>query len=496
MNFFRNLFSVTPQKPDPQTKGIISLFFDTNKKNYTVIKLDSEDLTCDNILYLYGEKIKQQISRTGSSDLNDYDFILFDTSNPYTQIKLTPESKPLRYIFTLNQNLGFINRNPPKQKTINVKSKIQNEAIIASTRKALNPSKNEVIFSCEIMRYNTKKKKFSKKKASLSDSELVITSSDKKPMISISNIVEINYTLTDASGDLKNIIQEDNIIEIVLKGTKNFYIFRSRSKSDYDNWKSNLEYVLQKRNARLLDDSFTIAIKKSQSSICSSYLEVIEQCMSFNSLLLIDDVRKMLFNSFPERLYTDIIEYTIEYKYNHYLAKYIESWCSFKMIISQLKADIESEEKKEKLSLVISQDKIDYYQQLGKDTNDLLSKVYNSSGSIETQLKDGIKNMLKFDLFDGLYENILKLITPVYKQYFNWDNDNNKKEEEGKNKNRKKNEISLEQVLTHYFLKNYIFAHQIFLNLNEVPEVIKNISPAPAPAPASINNSTETKETK
>ena len=495
MNFFRNLFSTTPQKQDAQVKGLISLFFDLNKKNYTAIKLESEELTCDNILYMYGEKIKQQISRTGSSDLNDYDFILFDSLNPYTQIKLTPESKPLKYIFSLNQNLGFISKNPPKEKKINVMSMIQNESNIASAKKASNPSKNEIIFSCEIMRYNIKKQKFSKKKASLSDNEFIITSSVKKPMISISNIERINFTLTEASGDLKNIIKEDNIIEILLKSKHQVYIFRSKHKSDYDNWKANFEYVLRKRNDRLLDSSYNNIINDYQNCLSKSYVDVLNRCMSFNTILYIDDIRKMLFNAFPERLYTDIIDYTIEYKYNHYRYKYIESWCSFKMIISQLKADNESEEKKEKLSLVINQDKIDYYQQLGKDTNDLLSNVYKSSNSIETDLKDGIKNMLKFDLFDDLYENILKVITPVYKSYFSWKNDNNsnkKGKEEEPDNNSQRSEISFEYMLTHYFLKNYLFAPQIFLNLNAVPEKIKD----PTPAPVSINNSTETRETK
>ena len=145
---------------------------------------------------------------------------------------------------------------------------------------------------------------------------------------------------------------------------------------------------------------------------------------------------------------------------------------------------------------MINQDKIEFYQQLGKDTNDLLSNVYKSSNSIETDLKDGIKNMLKFDLFDDLYENILKVLTPVYKSYFSWKNDNNsnnkKDKEEEQDNNSQRSEISFEYVLTHYFLKNYLFAPQIFLNLNAVPEIIKDSTPAPV----SINNSTETKETK
>lgn len=82
-------------------------------------------------------------------------------------------------------------------------------------------------------------------------------------MAKIKDIEKINFTQTEASSHIKlNDTEKDKIIEIVLRSGKLFYLFRVKRSNEYHNWQNQFNYMLQKRNAMLLDEAFSNSILK------------------------------------------------------------------------------------------------------------------------------------------------------------------------------------------------------------------------------------------
>ena len=479
MNFFRTLFTGSASKPEPAiVNGMTSLYIDSERKNYISIAID-ERTTCEKLLKGQANKTKicsKLASFYGDANIDNYVLVLYNPSNPYSQQKLSSNCVPYKLINETGNVLILLNKeNKPKRV-----SSYYNDNNSTIYKKKKENLKYEFVYYGEILRYSEKNKKFTKKKCGITDNEFIIASSKKQPMVKIKDIDKINYTTTNASSHIKlNDQEKDNLIEIVLRNGKLFYLFRVRRNGDYQNWKNQFTYMLLKRNAQVLDESFNNSITDNVNKLNERYNYLVEHCYSVKDIIQIDDIRNMFFNLFPERLFTDIIKCIIEYKYNHYHYKFIEQWAQFKVMINYLKIDSgipngNNNESDSKILTVISAEKLSEIKTLAAEVNDMV--------------KNGIdfntisKEKLKFDLFDELYDNIVeRVLSPIYEQNFTLCEDDvcNKKKngvnttsqviEENKSNghssgssNQKK---SIEKIMSHYYIKNSSFNAKSFIDL-------------------------------
>ena len=480
MNFFRTLFTGSSSKPEPSIiNGMTSLYIDSERKNYISIAID-ECMTCENLLKGHANKTKivsKLASLYGDANIENYVIVLYNPNNPYMQQKLSLNCRPYKLINETGNVLILLNKeNKPKRVSM-----YTNENNSTIYRKKKENLKYEFVYSGEILKYSEKKKKFTKKRCGITDNEFIITSSKKQPMVKIKDIEKINYTTTNASSHIKlNDQEKDNLIEIVLRSGKLFYLFRVKRNGEYQNWQNQFNYMLFKRNALLLDESFNNSITDNVNKLNDKYNYLIEHCYSVKDIIQIDDIRNMFFNLFPERLFTDIIKCIIEYKYNHYHYKFIEQWAQFKVMVNYLKIDSgipnwNNNEIDSKILTVISVEK--------------LAEIKTLAAEVNEMVKNGIdftiisKEKLRFDLFDELYDNIVeRVLSPTYEQNFTLceDDDASTKKKNGVNttsqviaentsnehysgsSNQKK---SIEKIMSHYYIKNSSFNTKSFLDL-------------------------------
>ena len=91
MNFFRTLFTGGASKPETSIiNGVMPLYIDSERKNSINVIIE-ERTTCE-------ELIKGQVNKTkiesklaflyGDANTDNYNLVLFNASNPYTQQKL------------------------------------------------------------------------------------------------------------------------------------------------------------------------------------------------------------------------------------------------------------------------------------------------------------------------------------------------------------------------------------------------------------------------
>lgn len=477
MYFFRTLFTGSTPKPEPTIiNGMTSLYLDSERKNLLYISIE-EKTTCEDLLKCQANKTKIEsklASLYGDANTENYDLVLYNPSNPYSQQKLDKKCRPYKMINETNSVLILLNKaNKPKR--VSMYYNDNNSNVYRRKKENL---KYEFVYSGEMQKFSEKKKKFTKKKCGITDCEFIITSSKKQPMVKIKDIDKINYQLTKASSHIKLSDQEnDNIIEIVLKSGKLFYLFRVKRNSDYQNWQNQFDYMLLKRNALMLDETFNTSISANISKLNDIYNNILEHCYSVRGIIQIDDIRNMFFNLFPEKLFTDIIQCIIEYKYNQYHYKFIEQWAQFKMMLSHLKIDSISNgnatEIENKLSAVISLDK--------------LSEIRTLAQEINTMVRNGVdfntisKEKLKYDLFDELYENIIdKILSPIYDKNFTFCNIESNKRKNVVNttskvkaeniseiKSSDSSNKSIEKIMSHYYIKNINFTSKSFLDLKK-----------------------------
>ena len=186
----------------------------------------------------------------------------------YSTQEIPTHFKPYKLINETNCVLILLNKdNKPKRVSMYYN---ENNSIIYKKKK--EKFKFEFVFSGEIHKYSEKKKKFIKKKCGITNTEFIVASSKKQPMAKIKDIEKINFTQTEASSHIKlNDTETDKIIEIVLRGGKLFYLFRVKRSSEYHNWQNQFNYMLQKRNAMLLDESFSNSIFDNLTKLSEKY---------------------------------------------------------------------------------------------------------------------------------------------------------------------------------------------------------------------------------
>lgn len=491
MQFFRNLFSSAPVKTEQNIiNGIVPVFFDTNKQNFVSVQIEDKT-TCADLLTANRKKIETKIlTLYGDSDLTNFSFSLYVPSNKFSQLKLQPLSRPLRLIIDTNNILLFTN----KEKTIKELTVNMNISSSSPVKKKNQQIKYDFIYTGDILRFSTKHNRLSKKKAGINENVFVITSSKKQPqpMVNINDIDKINYTLTESSAEYQSHLKDDEkdfIIEIILKDGKLFSLFRCRRQSDFNNWKSYFNDVIERRDDQILDAKFSNDISTVLNVLSGQYQLILEKCFSLKTLLELEDARRIFLNLLPERLYSDIMQSIIEYKKFHETNRYIDIWCSFKMMLNLLKADGSNGiEDDDKLKQIITKEKITEIKKVAKDINEILAKLNSDSNDYENDLNNSIKNVLSYELFDDLYDNIVNIVlAPIYEKFYSLETVSNisKKKKNGVNttsqviennngdnsstitqsNEKEMKERSLEKIMSHYFIKSSPFNMGNFINL-------------------------------
>ena len=489
MQFFRNLFSSAPVRTEQSViNGVVTVFFDTNKQNFVSVQIEDKT-TCAELLSANRKKIETKIlTLYGDNDLTNFSFSLYNPSNQFSQLKLDASCRPLRLIIDTNNILLFTNKERKiKELTVNMSM-----APSSSVKKKNQPIKYDFLYTGDIFKFSTKHNKLSKKKVGINENVFVITSSKKQPQptVMINDIDKINYELTTASAEYQQHLKDDEkdfIIEIILKDGKLFALLRCRRQSDFNNWQSYFNEVIEKRNDKILDEKFSNEISSLLNGISGQYQSILEKCFTLNGLLELEDARRIFLNIISDRLFSDLIHTIIEYKKFHETNRFIDIWCSFKMMLNLLKADVPNGiEEDDKLKKIITQEKLSEIKKVAKDINDILGKLNADSNDYENDLNNSIKKVLSYTLFDELYDNIVKMVlTPIYEKYYSVDRVANaaKKKKNGVNTTSQviedndclstitgsdEKEIkdgSIDKIMAHYFIKSSPFNVNNFSNL-------------------------------
>lgn len=488
MQFFRNLFSSAPVKTEQSVmNGVVPVFFDTNKQNFVSVQIEDKT-TCDELLSANRKKIETKIlTLYGDSDFTNFYFSLYNPSNQFSQLKLDSSCRPLKLIVDTNNILLFTNKDRKiKELTVNL------SIAPSSPVKKKNQIKYDFLYTGDIFKFSKKHNKLSKKKAGINENVFVITSSKKQPQptVMINDIDKINYEMTIASSEYQLHLKDDErdfIIEIILKDGKLFALLRCRRQSDFNNWQSYFNYVIGKRNDKILDEKYSNEIASLLTGISGQYQSILDKCFTLNSLLELEDARRIFLNIISDRLFSDLIHTIIEYKNYHEMNRCIDIWCSFKMMLNLLKADVPNGiEEDDKLKKIITQEKISEIKKVAKDINDILGKLNADSNDYENDLNNSIKKVLSYNLFDELYDNIVKMVlTPIYEKYYSVDRiaNESKKKKNGVNTTSQviedndcssmitssdEKEIkdgSIDKIMAHYFIKSSPFNVNNFINL-------------------------------
>ena len=153
--------------------------------------------------------------------------------------------------------------------------------------------------------------------------------------------------------------------------------------------------IMEKRNDKILDEKFSNEISSLLNGISGQYQSILEKCFTLNGLLELEDARRIFLNIISDRLFSDLIHTIIEYKKFHETNRFIDIWCSFKMMLNLLKADVPNGiEEDDKLKKIITQEKLSEIKKVAKDINDILGKLNADSNDYENDLNNSIKKVL------------------------------------------------------------------------------------------------------
>lgn len=204
MNFFKNIFTFNSSKKLVSNKNdeMTRLYFDRNKRSYAEIKLTRE-LNCQDVHSQYHNEILAELMRNnrdstgnGSNKIlnaNEFNFMIIDDDNIYTEIKLKLKDTPYKFIKKKSINLYYLNTSVSKKEE-NVSSFMTESKNEPRSRSITMSNNDECIREGELQKYSFKHKKFDKRTLVLDKEKLIITKPKNKGKIYCMINYRINYT--------------------------------------------------------------------------------------------------------------------------------------------------------------------------------------------------------------------------------------------------------------------------------------------------------------
>jgi hypothetical protein len=308
IDFFKNIFN------NPNNKKAINstsddfnrLYLDRNKQIYIQIKLTT-DLSCQDIHSYYHNEILEEIMKNNQNqinkvlNLNEFSFLIIDSENIYTEIKLKLKDYPFRFMKKRSINLYYINTNEglkAQENKNNDKIQTLNEGNLNSI---INNSE-ECIREGELLKYSFKHKRFDKRTVILDKEKLIIIrAKTKNQQPSIYNIINIETTilyLTDINAILRE-ISENSIIDKFTFEINTFegerFVFKSKCNADLESWMEAIYLLMSlvRDNKHII--KFSEMISKVTKESYEKEMKIIFSCLSLKGLLSIKETRAILY---------------------------------------------------------------------------------------------------------------------------------------------------------------------------------------------------------
>ena len=434
--------------------GKRKLYFSLDMQNFITYTLEQKT-TCDNI---YKENVNliesncKKLYNDSNIDLSNFDFFLIDLkdikkSQGYflSKIKLNRNL----YIYNFLQNPKTILCFMPKSQ-IKIRKNInkcndniyqkENEKFVEIKNKYLNDKHVEDFFvNKTVFLYDYKTKIYNKYKANLSEKQFTIHTPKKDTIIYAQDILSINYyemdhplinTLTVNSGFKPPIYA-------IMKSEENQWVMGFKLKEKIKKWKKGFDFVLINLAFFNNDIDFNIEINNLKKEISQNESKIITEPINRENIMN-NKYRKILFYKFiKNKKILEIVECVLKYK-KYILNKDYEKATNKIGEIIAINEIVNKNEKKD-IDIIITEEKI----------NELLN-LYNKLNEIlKEKNKNILEDLLKYELFDNIFEEINKLyIDPVINKI--------NKEISNDDSNIDLNtKIHLENIVAYNYLQNY-----------------------------------------
>ena len=425
MQFFKKIF-VVPEKPSKTSfnSGRV-LYFTLDKTKYLPITL-SKELTCQALHIQYhndiGNKIAKlpQLNQTSKSDLS---FIIIDSSNQFNRIKLKQTDIPFKYI-TSTSDIYYIN--PSESISTNT-----NKEIISPQKKLMNiVNPEEVIRVGELKKYSFKQKQFMPRTVLIDKDKLMITVNEGKTnksqnmniwsVILFSEINTINKKISE-----NDLPEKKHLFEI--ETTQNDkIILKARNNSDQEGWIEIINLLVKQTKENKYFNIYSSYIQELTKEIYEKEMNILFGVFTIKGTLALHYSRYLLFKQFHSKIIPKIIEGCLTYKENITKKDYINAYINFREVMSDLSIDafdikdnygISMNLKnsifetiqinvKELVHILLSHEKIVFYQMIIKKIDEFLSKGNNH----ENFSNDSFSNILSSSLLQDIYDSMLKKI--------------------------------------------------------------------------------------
>lgn len=314
---------------------------------------------------------------------------------------------------------------------------INNEKLFEIKNKYLNDKQVENFFiNKTIYVYDYQAKIHNKLKGNLSEKQFTIHGK-KDTIIYIQDILSIDYC--NVKHPLIDILTVNSgykpFFYIVLKTEENQWIIGLQTEEKLKKWKNGFDLALINLNFFMNDVNFNIEINKFKNEMAQNQSKIIDEPINSDNFINNKFKKIILYRYIKGKKILQLIEDILIYKKLILTKEYEKAQNKFSEIFKNYIE--ENKSKKSSKDRIITEKKFDDY----LDMNNKLKKITKEKNDI-------LKDLLKPDLFDNIFEEVNKLyINPLI--------DKINKEITNKKNNEVNDKRFMESIIAYNCLKNY-----------------------------------------
>ena len=481
MSFLKNIFQTKKQEPQelgnevplilrkgnstfPTTVKIRNTQTPTPSKKDASLELTTEEILSDPNLKKFIANKYQNVDSTSFS-LAIYD----EVNDPYTYIKLKPNSKPYLLLNKTEKKLYLIeNIRKPKSKAVDMSSNYFTIKQQLQKKKNKAATKKDKVFSGELYTLNEEAQEFNKKQIELTEEKIIISPNGKGRILNIDDIKEIRYdTNSIPKPTLEMMKDKKHVINIKFnEGYSSIYY--TKKNSELDKWKKHFEHVLQNHKEKQKDLKLTNTINTINQSIATAFENLHNYLI--DNYVYNENIKKNINNNNQQleclnnRFYTDTIDDIILYKDSIIGNKSNwNAWSMLKKLDTQTKQYSEGgQDGQSKSFSIMSNETKERYDKLLKQTDEIVAT--NNQNNLQ-DVFGNIGHLLPLNLFDEIYftikKHILKDMILIIMQ--NGNNTKGENDDDVNIKNKKEDVINKLAYLDVYsFLCVHIYNYNLF----------------------------------
>ena len=403
--------------------GKRKLYFSLDMQNFITYTLDQKT-TCEKIFEINKNSINSKFAKlynNSNIDLNDFEFYLIDLKeiikskgNFVSRIKLNRNVIIYNFLQNPKTILCFMPKLPINQdhsiKRIDEdKSHFTNQQYEDMKKNYLNGKQIDNFYiNKTIFVYDFVHKIYNKLKANLSLKQFTIHTKPET-IIHIQDITSINYC------DVKHPLIENLIVKsgfkppiyIVLKTDENQWMIGLKTEDKIKRWKIGFDYVLFNLNFFRNDISFNIELNNLKEMITQKEEKIITEPINIENFINNKYRKILLYRYIKDKKILELIINILLYK------KFVLS-NDTNNAIEKLNDIIEknkeeNKNKKSNISEILTSEKISKYKELYDKAQEI----------IKSENKEPLKDLLKPDLFDNIFDELNKIEINPFLEKFN-----------------------------------------------------------------------------